>query len=72
MKGISSIARYNEDTDQSLEASPKPGFNNSQYLDDDGEIPDEIPSFASMETVKAVCVLELLIGDINDKFNLFT
>ena len=36
------------------------------------EIPDEIPLFASIETVKAVCVLVLLIGDINDKFNLLT
>ena len=36
------------------------------------EIPVVIPFLASIETVKAVWVLELLIGDIKDKFSLFT
>ena len=36
------------------------------------EMPVVIPFLASIDTVKAVCVLELLIGDIKDKFSLFT
>ena len=34
------------------------------------DIPVDIPFFASIDTVKAVCILDLFICDINGSFNL--
>ena len=38
----------------------------------DADIPVEIPFFASIEIVKAVCILDLFFRDINGNFNLST
>jgi hypothetical protein len=64
LKGISSIAKYNEDTDRSLDASPKPGFNMNKSYDsdvgEDGEIPDEIPRLAKSHQLHTSSTVNLL------------